>query len=174
MDAQPTYLPDNSIDEVLDRELRGLLTTCFTKPEAAAIFKTRRFYREPCPHHWIIRDERGALVAHIEAHEKAVESEGRRFRSGGIGAVCVHPACRGRGFARTMLATVHDWLTAHDYVFAILFGAADVYGSSGYVDVSNLFHGSGNRGRQQVNAMVRELSKTPWPAGAVYLPGPTF
>ena len=73
-----------------------------------------------------------------------------------------------------MLLCIHDWLSQHGFAFAVLFGDPLVYGSSGYVQVNNLSCDADAGGRKQVTAMVKELSETPWPASAVYLPGPTF
>ena len=173
MQPKVEYLPDSTINAATDEELRGLLTTCFTQPHDV-VFKERRYFREPYPHRWVIRNEHGAIVAHIGVHEKSVESEGRSFRVGGIAEVCVHPDYRGRGYVRMMLQCAHEWLSEHGYTFAALFGAPPVYGSSGYVQVTNLVYGGGEEGWKKVTAMVKVLSNTPWPAGEVRLPGPTF
>lgn len=176
-ETEVEYIPDSSVDASLDRELRKLLTTCFTKPQDV-VFRDRRYFREPYPHRWVIRGARHAIVAHVGVHEKAVEAEGRWFRIGGIAEVCVHPEYRGRGFVRIMLACVDDWLRQHGFLFAVLFGMPCVYKSSGYVQVNNLFHTSetpaGQKCRKQVTAMVKELSDERWPSKDAYLPGPTF
>ena len=46
--------------------------------------KDRRYFREPYPHRWVIRNGQGVLVAHIGVHEKEVETEGTTFHIGGI------------------------------------------------------------------------------------------
>ncbi len=56
----------------------------------------------------------------------------------------------------------------------MLFGDPRVYRSSGYIPVDNLAHGSDREGWKPVRALVRPLSATPWPEGAVRLPGPKF
>ena len=171
------YLADFSVDASLDAQIRGLLTTCFTKPEDV-VFKDRRYFLEPYPHRWVIWDADGSIIAHVGVHEKTVEAEGYTFRVGGIAEVCVHPEFRGRGYVKTLLACVHDWLMRHKFDFAILFGVPRVYGSSGYVQVNNLVHddvtAAGESCVSQNPAMVRQLSDTPWPAKQVYLPGPKF
>ncbi|MFC1634898.1 GNAT family N-acetyltransferase [Planctomycetota bacterium] len=171
------YLPDSSVDASWDTEIRGLLTKCFTKP-VDIVFRDRRYFREPYPHRWVIRDAQDSIIAHVGVHEKSVEANGRTFRIGGIAEVCVHPECRGRGFVKTMLTCVHDWLIRHEFDFAILFGKAHMYSSSGYVEVNNLVHdavtAAGESCTRQSPAMVRQLSETPWPAGQVYMPGPKF
>ncbi len=167
------YLPDHSVNDVVDKELRGLLTTCFTKPEDI-VFRDRRYFAEPYPHRWVIRNGRGAIVAHIGVHEKHVEAEGQTYRIGGIAEVCVHPDYRGKGYVHMMLQSIHNWLCEHNFVFAVLFGNPRVYCSSGYVQVENLFYSGGQSGWKQVQGMVKQLSVTPWPGGDVYLPGPKF
>jgi len=173
MKPEVEYLPDSSVDDALDHDLRSLLATCFTKPEDA-VFRHRRYFEEPYPNRWVIRDGRGAIVAHIGGHEKHVEVNGQSYRVGGIGDVCVHPDHRGKGSVRTMLECVHGWLSGHGFVFAVLFGDPRVYGSSGYVEVSNLYYGGGKEGWKQVDGLVKELSEIAWPGGEVRLPGPKF
>ena len=167
------YLPDASVDDALDRQLRDLLTTCFTRPQDV-VFRDRRYFREPYPHRWIIRDKRRTIVAHIGVHEKQVEAAGRTYLVGGIAEVCVHPDYRGRGYVRMMLRTIHRWLSKHGFVFAVLFGDPHVYGSSGYIQSTNLFHGNDQEGWKPAKGMITELSETSWPRADVHLPGPTF
>lgn len=169
----PEYLPDETVDEGLDQEIRTLLTTCFTKPQDV-VFRERRYFREPYPHRWIIRNEQGVLVAHIGVHEKKAEADGVSYRVGGICEVCVHPDCRGKGYVRQMLEAIHTWLAAQGYAFTCLFGDPKVYSSSGYFAVSNLYNGGGEKDWLPANGMVNTLSDTPWPSGKVLMPGPGF
>ena len=67
------YLPDSSVDDALDEEIRGLLATCFTKPQDV-VFQEQRYFFEPYSHRWIIRDGQGNMVGHAGAHEKEIES----------------------------------------------------------------------------------------------------
>lgn len=173
MDPNVQYLPDDTIDAALDAEIRGLLTTCFTKPEDA-VFRTRRHFVEPYPHRWTIRDPQGRLVAHIGVHEKSAEVEGRTLRIGGIAEVCVHPDCRGRGYVKALLARAHDWMRRNGYVFSVLYGDPMVYGSSGYVEVQNLAYSGDEQGWHPTSGMVRCLADTPWPTVPVLIPGKKF
>lgn len=173
MNPEIEYLPDECVNDVLDRELRKLLTTCFTKPHDA-VFKERRYFREPYPYRWVIRNQQGAIVAHVGVHDKHIETANLTYRIGGIAEVCVHPDFRGHGYVRMTLGSVHEWLVKHGFDFAILFGDAQMYRSSGYLQVPNLFSGTEDKGWQQTDAMIRELSTTPWPSGEVHLPGPRF
>ena len=173
MNPKIEYLPDNSVTDSLDHELRGLLTTCFTKPQDV-VFKDRRYFREPYPHRWVIRDESNTIIAQIGVHEKQVEAEDRTYCIGGIAEVCVHPIYRGKGYVRMMLKCIHAWLSKHGFAFAVLFGDTLVYRSSGYVQVTNLFLGGSQEGWKQINGMIRDLSGTPWPRGDVHLSGLEF
>jgi hypothetical protein len=80
------YIKDEDVDPGLDRELRNLLTICFTKPEDA-IFLKRRYFREPPQHRWMIRVESTKIIAHIAIHEKVVKAKGKTYRIGGIAEV---------------------------------------------------------------------------------------
>ena len=173
MEPRIDYLPDESVDDSLDKEIRDLLTTCFTKPQDI-VFRDQRYFREPYPNRWAIRNAEGILVAHIGVHDKAINAGDMTFRVGGICEVCVHPDCRGRGYVRMMLKLIHKWLTEHDFTFAILFSNPLVYGSSGYAEVANLFNGDEVKGWTPAKVLVRELCETPWPNGKVLMPGPGF
>ena len=48
------------MDDGMDEKIRVLLTACFTGPQDA-VFQTRRYFNDPYPHRWIVRDDRGAL-----------------------------------------------------------------------------------------------------------------
>lgn len=167
------YVPDCGVDDAVDLDIRGLLTTCFTKTQDV-VFKERRYFREPYPHRWGIFEGDGTWVAHIGVHEKQIQSEDETFSVGGICEVCVHPDYRGKGYVKMMLECVHGWLSEHGFAFAMLFGNPLVYSSSGYAHVENLFNGSEDKGWKPAAAMVYELSETPWPSGTVYMPGPKF
>lgn len=167
------YLPANSVDAALDRELRALLSTCFTGPQDF-VFKHQRYFHEPYNHRWVTRNEQGAIVAHIGVHDKTVEADGQVYRIGGIGDVCVHPDYRGKGYVGLMLAPICEWLAQHGFVFSVLFGNPRVYGSSGYVAVDNVFADSEGEGRKQIPAMAVALTDIPWPVSDVYLPGILF
>jgi predicted N-acetyltransferase YhbS len=177
MHPEITYLPDSTIDADIDRQIRALLTTCFTKAEDD-IFHHRRFFKEPYPNRWVIHDDRPALVAHIGVHEKEIQTSGKTHRFGGIAEVCVHPDYRGKGYVKAMLAIVHPWLAKRGFEFAVLFGDPDIYGSSGYTEVDNLTMDVDpelpDSPREPVTAMVLALGKAAWPEGEVYLPGPHF
>lgn len=169
------YLADACIDEAMDREIRSLLTICFTAPQDV-VFQTRRYFNEPYPNRWIIRDEQGALAAHIGVHEKLAEAAGGAYRFGGIAEVSVRPDCRGRGYVRDTLAVVHEWLARNGFVFSILFGKPEVYGSSGYLAKANArcSPAAGKPAEPLECVLVKELAGVPWPEGDVTLQGLKF
>ena len=173
MEPSVMYLSDVAVDASMDQEIRDLLTTCFTKPQDV-VFKTRRYFKEPYPHRWVIRNERGLLVAHVGLHEKMVEAGGRTFRIGGIAEVCVHPQARGKGYVRIMLREIDAWQARQGFAFSMLFGDPKVYGSSGYVEVGNLVYGGEDEGWTPVPGMIKSLAQTPWPTGQVRLYGLKF
>lgn len=173
MDTQIEYLPDSAIDDATDRELRRLLTACFTKPQDV-VFRDRRYFAEPYPHRWVIRDAGGALVAHLGVHEKTIHAAGKSFRIGGIAEVCSHPEYRGKGYVRRMLDAAHPWLLENGFDFAALFGDPRVYSSSGYTNADNVLCEGADRSWRPVTLMYKPISGAPWPSGPVRLPGPEF
>lgn len=174
-----TYIADEAVDDALDRELRALLSTCFTKPQDH-VFRERRHFNEPPAHRWVIRDDSGSLAAHLAVHDKRLHAtDGRVFRIGGVAEVCVHPAHQGKGHVKHLLAAAHGWMTAQGYVFSVLSGNPLYYASSGYRAAGNLFRD----GRDAAGAPIRvktegslvvALSPQPWPEGETCIPGPSF
>ena len=172
------FIEDVAVDAELDRQLRLLLSTCFTKP-VDIVFRDRRYFHEPPRWRWFMRDDVGELIAHIAVHDKLIGTTAGEFRIAGIAEVCVHPQQRGRGLVRDLLATAHPWLVAHDFPVAMLFGDKKVYSSSGYRVISNpIRYRKPETGIWIVEpsdwAMVRPLRNFDWPAGLVDLRGPMF
>lgn len=178
MRTEVEYLPDREVDAATDRVLRELLTVCFTKPQDV-VFRDRRYFVDPYPHRWIVRNSGERIVAHVGGHEKSILAGGRVYRVGGIGDVCVHPEFRGRGYVREMLSAAHAFMARQGFDFALLFGRPEVYGSSGYRPVENLFiHADPANPESElvsVRGLARCLGETQWPAaGAAVLPGFKF
>ena len=173
------YIADAAVDAELDRALRDLLSTCFTKPQDH-VFRTRRYFNEPPAHRWLIRDEAGTLVAQLAAHEKRLfTDDNRSLPIGGIAEVCVRPDHQGRGYVKPMLAAAHEWMGGAGFVFSLLSGNSRYYASSGYVPVDNLLRNApgpaGETRRVKAEGMLAvPLSNLAWPQGEIYLPGPSF
>jgi len=180
----PEYLPDSAVNADDDQQIRDLLMKCFTIEDTALLQTQRWFYESPA-HRWVIRDERGVIVAHMAAHAKRVVCEGASWPIGGIADVCVHPEHRGRGHVRAIAREIHEFLRTHGFVFSVLFGSPKVYGSSGYVSVKNIWMEEdlpkwlpclSTKGKwKNVPGMVYELSDMRWfGAEMVELPGLAF
>ncbi len=160
------YLPDAEVDEKLDRTLRTLLTVCFGK-----IFRDKRFCFEMPPHRWLAW-EQGEVVAHLAVHEKTFQQEGHTVPFIGVAEVCVAPPYRGRGLVKAMLKEAEAHLADHS--FAVLLGDPQVYGSSGYQPVVNVYFPAKDGERPNPDALVKALGRNPWPEGRVVIAGSPF
>lgn len=96
----------------------------------------------------------------------------------GVAEVCVAPDSRRHGLARMLLAMAHEWARQQGFGFAVLFGAARHYSSSGYQPVANVLRVTQPDGaiveRVHAEAMYRPLGELPWPTGVIDLRGPVF
>ena len=168
------YIADSGVDEELDREIRGLLSTCFTKAQDV-VFRERRYFVTPYPNRWIIRDDTGRLVAHLGGHERPASDGADSFRIAGICEVCTHPDHRGRGYVRQLVTAAHDWFRQSGFPFSVLFGALGVYNSCGYVAVDNiLIEPDALSPAKLARGLVAILGDRQWPTGTVRIPGPKF
>lgn len=181
----------------LDRELRSLLSVCFTGPDEDQVFSSRRYWKEPPAVRWIMRNAEGNLIGHVAAHDKTVavvpaerdaplhvDASVEELRIAGIAEVCVYPAARGLGHAKNMLGVAHLALEDMGFDFAALFGDPDVYRSSGYRTADNLvrFFDDTQRGwtttrfddREDGAFLWRPLACTEWPEGGIDIRGPKF
>lgn len=73
-----------------------------------------------------------------------------------------------------MLECVHAWLAEQQFPFAVLFGDPKVYGSSGYVEVDNLWLNEDGKRWKPVKGMMSQIGDMPWPDGNVRLIGLKF
>jgi len=173
--VQVEYLADISVDAELDQDLRNLLSSCFKKPQDH-VFKDRRYFKDPYQHRWVIKNEVGALVAHVGVHNKIVEAGEYRYKIGGIAEVCVLPEYRGHGYVRSILNDIHQWMEENKLDFAMLFGKTDIYSSSGYVATNNLTGTDATTGKRiSMHSMIRPISTKTWPTDIdVHLIGNKF
>ena len=172
------FIEDSAVDAELDRQLRQLISTCFTKP-GDAVFRDRRYFHEPPHWRWFVRGTPTELIAHIAAHDKVIGLSTGDLRIAGIAEVCVHPQHRGQGLVRELLAVAHTWLTAQEIPLAVLLGDKKHYSSSGYRNISNpVRHWKPDPGVWLTETsdwvMVKPLRNFDWPTGLVDLRGPTF
>jgi hypothetical protein len=179
-DHSPTveYLADEEINAEDDRRLRSLLSACFKGPDDNC-FTHRRYFQEIPRHRWLIRAGNVAIIAHVAVHDKVLTSSEGDLRVGGVAEVCTHPDYRRRGFCKILLSTTHSWMVAQGTAFAVLFGPAVHYASSGYVSITNPIHYWDWKRREWVinslkQAMVCPLADRAWPVGLIDLHGPIF
>ena len=179
-DHSPTveYLADEEINAEDDHRLRSLLSACFKGPDDNC-FKHRRYFQEIPRHRWLIRAGNVAIIAHDAVHDKVLTSSEGDLRIGGVAEVCTHPDYRRRGFCKILLSTAHAWMVAQGTAFAMLFGPAAHYASSGYVSITNPIHYWDWKRREWVinslkQAMVCPLAGRAWPVGLIDLHGPIF
>lgn len=175
MEAKLTlsYIADGDVDAALDRELRDLLSTCFIKP-GDEVFRQRRYFIDPPQHRWLLRDDSGRLIAHSAAHEKTIFIDSAPVPLCGVAEVCVHPEARHQGHVRRLLAALHPFMAERGFAFSALSGNPDVYRSSGYRVVHNLYYQQGDQRRPFAQAMVHEMAKRSWPQDEVFLLGNFF
>ena len=144
----------------------------------SSAFLGRRFLKLCPSHRWLVFDPAGELVAHVAAHEKFIGTNDGDVKIGGVAEVCVSSRHRGRGLVKRLLKTTHEWMGAHDFSFAMLFGQPQVYASSGYALIGNEIVSTNSLARHWNpfcgKPMVCRLSELPWPSGAIDLRGPTF
>jgi len=171
-----TYLEDSSVTGALDRQLRCLLSACFTDP----CFVGQRYCHEMPRHRWIITDGDGELAAHLAAHDKMIGASTGDLRVLGIAEVCVREDFRGRGLVRKMIEASHAWARTQKFPYAMLFGMPAFYSSSGYICIRNPIRRF-NPGRKEWeispmdSAMVCALCEAPlWPEGEIDIRGPLF
>ncbi|MFO8044146.1 MAG: GNAT family N-acetyltransferase [Alkalispirochaeta sp.] len=196
------HIADQDVDEALDRELRSLLSVCFTRPQDH-VFRQRRYWKEQPAYRWLMRTTGGDLVAQVAVHDKTFivqsEREGlpaerdstpHTMRVAGIAEVCVHPAARGMGHVKELLGVAHAALEEMGFEFAALFGKPEVYRSSGYLfadnpvyflddtddtdDAEDTWHTKRFDGRESGAFLWRPLARSDWPQGTIDIRGPKF
>ena len=188
MARPPTeQLTDDQVSDSLDRELRTLLTICFTRPQDE-VFRHRRYWKEPPRYRWIMRNAGGDLIAHAAAHDKliAARPEGGdevELRVAGMAEVMVHPAARGMGHVTELLGVAHPALERMGFEFSVLFGRPVIYRSSGYRIAENPIRyyddqeGDWRTERFQKperSFMYRPLIRSDWPVGIIDIRGSRF
>ena len=159
------WIADCRVDLALDARLKALLCTCFGDR-----FRHQRHCFE-IPLRRLLVERDGALVAQLAVHEKLLHRDGGVDTFAGIAEVCVAPARRRGGIARAMVAEAERRHAALDH--AILLGAPEVYGSSGYREVDNVAWPDATHvpsGRP----MVKPLAASGWPRSPARGYGPPF
>ncbi len=169
MNYEIKYLPDAAVDEAMDLKLRKLLHACFSENESND-FEHKRYYHELPRHRWIIEAD-DALIAHVAAHEKRFSTQATIHAFLGIAEVCVAKAHRGKGFVKAILKKLE--LDFPEFTYAILLGDEQVYGSSGYETVSNIYFPEVSDTPSN-DTMVKCFRGASWPKDRVTIEGVTF
>jgi predicted acetyltransferase len=142
-------LPDDQVDEKLDKEIMKHLQICFEND-----FLTQRFWREPPKHRFFLRDPNAnnKLIGHCAIHMKdltVIDSFQHSFsqsgvyhlKTAGLCEVSINPDYRKRGFVKLLLDYLETWLIVHasefPFDFITLFGNFEYYSSSGFKGVPN-------------------------------------
>ena len=169
------YHNDASITHDEDSQLRDLFFSSFTYNP---VFLARRYLKECPAHRWLVKSAGGEIVAHTAVHEKTIDTVDGNLLIGGVAEVCVAPSHRGLGLVKRMLQAVDEWLKARPIEFAMLFGDARIYASSGYFPLRNELRATNSLSRHWNpfcgKPMFKCLSVRPWPTGLIDLRGPTF
>lgn len=175
---QLEYAREPDVSEQLDRELRSLISSCFTSV-ADAFLRHQRWVREMPLHRYLLRSPGGQLVAHAAVHEKLIGvGDGERM-VGGMAEVCVLESERGHGHVRRLLAAAHAGMLERGIHFGLLMGDLAVYSPSGYARVEAPIRRL-NHETQTIEVgpmdkvLVKPLTGEPWPEGPVDLRGPLF
>jgi predicted acetyltransferase len=178
-------IQDSQVSQLLDMQLRQLLSCCFSDQ---AIFSRQRYFKEMPQQRYLIQDGQDGVIAHAALHDKQVIIDGVTLKIAGIAEVCVTPAHRGKGYVKQILSRIQHDIVASNYHFSVLFGETDVYASSGYISVNNLYlldDKTTNDPYEQsrtmasnshwitIPAMVKNACSE-WPTGQVRLIGGTF
>ncbi|OIQ26543.1 GNAT family N-acetyltransferase [uncultured Vibrio sp.] len=167
------YIRDHDVSTDLDKKLRQLLSASFLNGQDPEIFSKQRYYKEPPQHRYLLWDK-DTIAAHIAVHDKHVHCDGEDHTISGIAEVCVHTEYRKQGLVKQLLEKVLQDSKARGDAFSVLFGEAEIYGSSGYVTSSNLHILTPEKKWVRVDkVMARELNQS-WPEADVRLDGLPF
>jgi len=79
----------------------------------------------------------GRLVASVTCYHRPSYIAGRQVKAACIGSVCTHPGYRRRGHVREVLAEAIEWMTAEGCEWSFLYGRAEVYGGSGWMNIAS-------------------------------------
>jgi predicted N-acetyltransferase YhbS len=174
---QTKLIKDKNVNKNLDKHIRDLLVFCF--PESADVFKKHRYYQEPPEYRWCVFNSKNDLIAHTSLHLKTIKTDAGDFRIGGIGEVCVASDYRGLGLLKMLIKKCDDFLKRERVPFALLFGKATYYSSSGYIPAKNkiryLNTTTNNWIVEEVDsALYKQLGGTNWPEGIIDISCPIF
>lgn len=79
----------------------------------------------------------GRLVASVTCYYRPSYVAGRVVDGACIGSVCTHPDYRRRGYVRRILAECVTWMSARGWEWSWLYGRQEVYGGSGWRNLTS-------------------------------------
>ena len=91
-------------------------------------------YYEPEQTRVMVMD--GRLVSSVSCYVRHSYIAGRTAKTVCIGSVCTHPEYRKRGLLQQVLKNAIEWMTEHGVLWSYLYGSEDIYGSSGWRNVT--------------------------------------
>lgn len=169
---------EHTLTEAKRAEIQGLLSVCF--PEALS----ERIYYKQLPHWRHLGWCGEALVAHAGVEHRVVGIGGRAVPILGVSDLCVSPAHRGQGLARSLLEMIEGEGRRHGVPYVMLFADDPrLYTRCGYrrVDATARWvaiHDHETLGVKEGSLgdcmMAKSLSDATWPMGEIDLLGHVF
>ncbi len=162
-----SYIEDKFVDDILDNKIRALLTKCF--PYETRFLKQR--FAADMPKHRFIAEVFGELIGHIAIHEKSVIINNEKIEFLGIAEVCVDAKFRGQGLVKALLEKAES--IKPQMRFLILLGKPEIYHSSGYFQVNNIYFLS-EPSVSAKHTMVKCLNGSLWTSDKAVIEGVQF
>jgi len=170
-------VPEAALSPSGRAEIRGFLVAAYA-PRFSAIFSLYDFWGGPAEARVILRDDRGAIAAHLGFSLRTIAVGEAPVRVAGVGAVATAPTQRGRGAGRAIFAALARHLAATDAAFALLecrdavvpFYARCGFGRS-VRTVTAVDPETGLTDVSTSNLMTMPLAGVPFPPGDVDLRG---
>ncbi|MBN2376521.1 MAG: GNAT family N-acetyltransferase [Sedimentisphaerales bacterium] len=172
---------EKRITESRDIEIRKLLCLCF--PKDTCFFSKSRFWNQVVPEYTVIFQKHSAIIAHVSVIDRDILIGNDKFHVAGIGSVCVHPSCRGKGLLKKLLAKAMKEASEKGYDFGFLFckiKIKNIYTNLGWraVIAPDIIRinpcGTEENFQEWENedmAMYYPLSKNTLPVGVIHLQG---
>ncbi len=169
------FIFDKDVDKELNNRIINILTESFPHETK---FQTQRYCYEKPLCRWYLEED-NEIAAHLALHDKQIHNLGKNYKIGGIAEVCVKQKYRGRGYAKELLNTAHNYLFNINYDYSLLFGKVEIYSSSGYKRIKNKIKFFDLEKQIWItvvheDAMYKKINNTEWLEGIIDLKGPIF
>lgn len=114
------------------------------EPAAGSMLADRQWWlrgieRDPYyePEQTRVLEVDGRLVASVTCYYRPSYVAGQVVDAACIGSVCTHPDYRRRGYVREILAECVQWMSARGWEWSWLYGKQEVYGGSGWTNLTS-------------------------------------